>query len=313
MHCQRAVAVAASVAMGMGYAVAVAGAGNANVLYMDNASGSNCSAAGPGTATAPFCTIQAAANAAVAGDMVAVTGGSHSGNVDIASAGTAAAPIVFQATGAVTLQDSAFDLNGASYVTVSRSAITGGGTGVLIDSGGSGIDISEDGFSSLATGVSVTGTPGTDIVSNTFVYLPHTGTAITAAGGSTGTTIENDIVANLTGTGSPDGTSISVDSSSTTGTTLDYNVVYPVPIGLAAHQTPYSWAGASYTTAAALQAATGQGTHDLDADPQLDVSSTASVSPTSPETNSASASAPGARSGRPSRPASPRRRWRPTH
>ncbi|MBR7833605.1 hypothetical protein KDL01_10035 [Actinospica durhamensis] len=270
--------------------------------------------------------------------------------MDITSVGTAAAPIVFQAQGPVTLGNGVLSLDGAAYVTiegprstgsnsylthqfsidsitvsssshialdglraiapsatatavhvtsgssdvtVSRDTIIGAGTGVLVDSGGSGIDVSEDGFSSLATGVSVTGTPGTDIVSNTLVDLPHTGTAISVAGGSTGTSIENNIVANPSSAGTTDGTSISVDSSSTAGTALDYNVVYPTPIGGVVDQTPYSWAGASYTTAAALLAATGQGAHDLNADPQLNAATVASISPTAPEVNSANASAPG--------------------
>jgi hypothetical protein len=349
-HQRRVVAVAASVAIATGSAVATAHADGITTLYVNNAAGSDCSASGPGTQAAPFCTIQEAANVVVAGDTVAISAGAYSGDVDITSVGTAAAPIVFRTTGQVTLQNGVLNLDGASYVTmegstdangdfihslqadsitvsssshitlddleaiapiatavaihvtsgssdvtIGQSYLTGAGTGVLVDSGGSGIDVSEDLFESLENGVSVTGTPGTELVSNTFSDLRKIGTTIAVAGGSTGTVVENNLIAypNAEG-GSPEGTSISVDSSSTTGTALDYNVVYPHADGqVVSNQTAYSWAGVSYGTAAALYAATSQGAHDLNTDPQLNGPVPASTSPSAPEVNSADAAAPG--------------------
>ncbi|HET9172135.1 MAG TPA: hypothetical protein VFN97_22080, partial [Actinospica sp.] len=48
-------------------------AATATTLYVDNLS-TACTDSGSGTQAAPYCTIQAAANAAVAGDTVLITG-----------------------------------------------------------------------------------------------------------------------------------------------------------------------------------------------------------------------------------------------
>jgi hypothetical protein len=63
-------------------------------LYVNNASGANCSDAGPGTAAQPFCTIQAAASVVTAGQTVRITG-QYDESITITRSGTAAAPIVF--------------------------------------------------------------------------------------------------------------------------------------------------------------------------------------------------------------------------
>jgi hypothetical protein len=69
------------------------------VLFVDGASGSGCSdtASGTGTQAVPFCTLQAAANAVVAGDTVLVTPGVYAG-FTLSAQGTAAAPIVFESS-----------------------------------------------------------------------------------------------------------------------------------------------------------------------------------------------------------------------
>jgi len=68
-------------------------------LYVDNTA-ANCSDTGPGTQAEPFCQIQPAANAAVAGDTVHITPSnvSYYAAVAITSVGTADAPITFTST-----------------------------------------------------------------------------------------------------------------------------------------------------------------------------------------------------------------------
>ena len=126
---RRAAAVVVSVSMavaGVGVGTAVAHADSSNVLYVNDAASANCSdtAADAGSAATPFCTIQAAANAAVAGDTVDIAAGGYSGNLDIKSVGTAAEPIVFQGAEGILLSSGAepytapsITFDGASYVT----------------------------------------------------------------------------------------------------------------------------------------------------------------------------------------------------
>lgn len=73
----------------------------ASTLYVDQSSAA-CSDSGPGSQAVPFCTIQAAADAAAAGDTVAIDGGTsgsisgdYSQAVVIRTSGTASAPITF--------------------------------------------------------------------------------------------------------------------------------------------------------------------------------------------------------------------------
>ncbi|HET9171128.1 MAG TPA: hypothetical protein VFN97_16945 [Actinospica sp.] len=137
-------------------------------------------------------------------------------------------------------------------------------------------------------GIDITGASNTVVTSNTIEYLPASANAISVSGGSTGTTIENNIVTYPQATTATAAPAVAVDASSAAGTTLDYNVVYG---GTA--QTDYSWAGTGYQTAAALFAASGQGAHDVNADPLLYYSGTTFLTNSAPEINSANASAPG--------------------
>src|SRR5512143_2171127 len=74
---------------GLGLAVLPATmASAATTLYVDNASGSNCSDSGSGTQTQPFCTISAAALKAVAGTTVQVAAGTYNEMVTVSKSGT---------------------------------------------------------------------------------------------------------------------------------------------------------------------------------------------------------------------------------
>ena len=113
-------------AAGVGVGASAAHADSSNVLYVNDAATANCSdsAAGAGSAATPFCSIQAGANAAVAGDTVDIAAGNYSGDVDIKSVGTAAEPIVFQGAAGLIFTAAAspfttpgITFDGASYVT----------------------------------------------------------------------------------------------------------------------------------------------------------------------------------------------------
>jgi parallel beta-helix repeat protein len=89
----------------------------------------NCSDAGTGSSSAPYCTLAKAATVAVAGTTVLVQSGTYVGGATVANAGAAGSPITFKPdTGAsVTVQGgtNAFRINGKSYVTVQGFTITG--------------------------------------------------------------------------------------------------------------------------------------------------------------------------------------------
>ena len=307
-------------------------AATGNTIYVNNASGSSCSDTGNGTEAAPFCSIGAGANAAVAGDTVLVEPGDYDA-VTITKSGTSTAPITISAAGPaqqvfVGQTDSgaesgpAFTINGASYVTVtgfdietdgggaalvegsshvtvdslfdvegdtdsapvievtgtssqvtlSRNNLgntTGHGASIQVDSGSSGDVITTNYISGESGGILVNGAAGTDVTSNTLNYVCNQG--IVLSGASTGSSIENNVVTDVEDhaingscpTTTSEEVGIGVDDAATSGTTLDYNVDYPTfsPIAF------YDWAGTDYSDAGDLYTATGQGEHDLNADP----------------------------------------------
>ncbi|WP_042369694.1 PKD domain-containing protein [Streptacidiphilus neutrinimicus] len=114
-------------------------------------------------------------------------------------------------------------------------------------------------------GIAVTDTEA-DLAGNTFVGV--CADRIQLAGNSAGSVIENNVLTHpASGPPCPaggDGAQISVSAGSVTGTTVDYNVVNPAS-GVA----PYLWDGAGYDSPSAFSAQTGQGAHELAADPQL--------------------------------------------
>jgi parallel beta-helix repeat protein len=104
-------------------------------------------------------------------------------------------------------------------------------------------------------------TTGQRIIGNT-VYKNVTA-GINLEGNSTGGTIRNNICVD-NGIRSPRTHSdIRVENGSTAGTTVDYNVVY-----LTTPDTLLIWSSVSYTKLAAFQAASGQMSHGLNADPR---------------------------------------------
>ena len=321
-----------------------------STLYVDGSS-ATCSDSGAGTSDTPFCTIQAGADAAVAGDTVDIAAGTYTGAVDISSVGTAAAPIVFKAVGFVRSIDAADEtgpaltFSGASYVTLegfdgtagssslnvstgdievdgsthlsldsvivggddntvtgptavhvdgtssdvtlSRSFIIGGSVGLQIDAGGSGDIVTTNLFDGNGSGVSVAGTAGTAITSNDFEGARAGDNTVDLTSGATGTTVENNIFTGAGPNTAYPGSAVFVDATSVSGTTVDYNIMYPGNF-----QHAYAWDGALYSTPTAFTQATAQGAHDISADPSLNGDVDSFYADTAQE-NSADSSAPG--------------------
>jgi hypothetical protein len=109
----------------------------ATTLYVDKGN-PNCSDAGSGTATQPFCTISAAASRVVAGQTVQVSSGTYNEQVTVSTSGTASAPISFVVAPNATVTISGgvvhgFDIVGRSYVTVQGFNITQtSGDGIVV-------------------------------------------------------------------------------------------------------------------------------------------------------------------------------------
>lgn len=285
-------------------------------LYVNNLA-ATCTDSGTGSQAAPFCSLQAAADAAAAGDTVSIAGspgyyGPGYGNLTISKSGTAGAPITFAGTGttyarmgSLTVSGSYINVSGlyqapsgtatglrvngahvtvdqdstlgndapaliiggtASADTVSRSLVyeLGGNTAAQVLSGASGVVLTTNQIANLQVGgavtgytVTVNGAKNTEVTSNTILVPCNGGLSVA---GSTGTSVENNVVEGIGGCASTDPANLSVDSASAASTTVDYNELSQMTDDI----NPYSWAGKTYTTPTALNAATGQGAHDED-------------------------------------------------
>ena len=104
-------------------------------------------------------------------------------------------------------------------------------------------------------------TTGQRIVANSVYHNVTAG--INVEGGSTGATIANNISVD-NGIASPRTHSdIRVENGSTSGTTMDYDLVH-----LSKADTLLIWSSVSYSSLAAFRSATGQESHGLDTDPK---------------------------------------------
>ncbi|MBR7833358.1 PKD domain-containing protein [Actinospica durhamensis] len=280
-----------------------------NTLYV-NGSSSACTDSGTGTSAAPYCTIQAAADAANPGDAVSVAAGTYAA-ATITRSGTADAPIVFtgngiwSTTGMTGEAWGLLSISGASHIRIQNFGFLPGTTApASVVSGASDITFRNDGFRSSTAGqpslhitassgvtvldssadgidvdggstdtvlstnllygyytsaVSVDGATDTAITSNT---VDSCGPELSVADSAAGTSIENNVLVSPISAGSlfcsssDPNIDILVDSTSAAGTTEDYNDV------VNGSGSAYEWAGTDYTTAAPLNAATGQAQHD---------------------------------------------------
>jgi parallel beta-helix repeat protein len=106
---------------------ALAGETAPRTLYVSHTDRA-CSDSGPGSEARPFCTIQAAAVKAQAGETVRVAAGVYRENVVVVTSGTRKRPIVFEAArrGAVVLRGQAngFTISRRHWVTVTGFVVT---------------------------------------------------------------------------------------------------------------------------------------------------------------------------------------------
>jgi Periplasmic copper-binding protein (NosD) len=183
----------------------VASAASSSTIYVDN-DNKSCTDTGSGTDAAPFCTIQAAADAAVAGDTVQVVEGLY-GPVSITNSGTAAEPITFLGStlglgDEVTVGYSGsnaegppaangIDIDGASNIVVRGFGAVGSSSLILVDNSTNvTLDQNVLGAGSTDVGIEVAGTSSDVTVSRNFVgYSASTATGIQVDSGVRDTTI----------------------------------------------------------------------------------------------------------------------------
>lgn len=169
----------------------VAQAAGQNTLFVDRSS-SACTDSGTGTLAAPYCTLQAAADAAEPGDLVSVAPGSYAATT-ITQSGTASAPITFtgnatwSALGPSGGASSSFDLSGASNIVIQNFSLTPDAAADAVVQGGSGIGFNRDffrGSTAAQPAVHVTGGASAVTVQDSLVE-----SQILVDGGSTGTVV----------------------------------------------------------------------------------------------------------------------------
>jgi parallel beta-helix repeat protein len=131
----------------------------------------------------------------------------------------------------------------------------------LVTGSGNNLVVNNVSYKNGDHGVDVLDSPGNRIISNS-VYDNVTA-GINLEGGSTGGTLANNVsVDNGIGSARTRG-NIRVDGTSTSGTTLDYDLVY-----LTTPDILLVWGSASYNSLAAFRAATGREPHGIEADPR---------------------------------------------
>lgn len=235
-------------------------------------------AGGTGAATAPGITISNAHDVRL--EDFNVTSGSRpepailiQDATDITVDSGSAVGGTFQQSGSQTWGLPAINVTGVtSHVTISRMAITGKDSGVELGLGVGDAVISTNFIDAQGSSVNpqdgadvrVNGAVGTVVTSNTILMGCQTG----IDDSTPGTVLENNIlqtngVATTGACNAAAATGISVPADDTSGTVADYNLIDPRIGSL------YNWAGTGYSDLGAFTTATGQGAHDLAANPGL--------------------------------------------
>src|SRR5258706_4820832 len=145
-------------------------------LYVNSAA-TNCSDAGSGSSTQPYCSIVKAAQVATAGTTVFVTGGTYPGSAINPSSGLAGSPVTFTASSGVTISGgtSAFAISGRSYIVVDGFKITSTTSSGIAVTSSNHITISNNTVTGsgqrtsghTAAGISLSGTTSSLITHNT--------------------------------------------------------------------------------------------------------------------------------------------------
>lgn len=155
--------------------------------------------------------------------------------------------------------------------TLTDSSVTGNGIGIAVQAGASDTIIANDTVSQNQTaGIDNADANGTAVTSD---VVTANCTGVVVRGSSTSVSVENTI-ASLNGsrlascpTPVADRAGIAVYDAATASTTVDYNIVHQPEPG----DSLYVW-GSPVTSLADFQSISGQGGHDIDADPLLDKS-----------------------------------------
>jgi len=162
-----------------------AAAAEADTIYVNNGTGSNCSNDGSGTAAQPFCTIQAAADAAQPGQTVRVAGGKYVEQVKLNHSGTADKPITF-------VGGSIRDRSSLPMIPLPTS-----GSHAFSADGAHDIKVTGFRFASAAEAVLLTGTQRITFEGN-YIWggssAPAPPAAIRVTGGSEDTTLNRNIL-----------------------------------------------------------------------------------------------------------------------
>lgn len=162
--------------------------------------------------------------------------------------------------GAASTTNAAVDIDGASsHVTVSRFGLVSSfGYDVRIHAGAQHITVTRDQFLGNAkiAGVDASGVSDLAVTGNTIHMACGPGIAVEQNGSAT---IENTVISESNSGSCTTSPAISVADDSTAGVTTDYNAIL-----VAGARSRYQWGASSYPTAATFQAATGQGSHDID-------------------------------------------------
>ncbi|MCO1595761.1 right-handed parallel beta-helix repeat-containing protein [Micromonospora sp. RHAY321] len=153
----------------------------------------------------------------------------------------------------------------SNRVTLSRSYIYNPiGASVAIDPGVTDTTVTATQLD--GSGLVAADAPGLTLTGNTFHVDCRRG--IDLAGSSSGASIRNNIVVTTRQRHvcktPADAVGIRLSAASAAGTSTDYNLFDPTSGGA-----PYTWAGTEHPTLVSFVAATGQGTHDLSADPKI--------------------------------------------
>ncbi len=205
---------------------------------------------------------------------VTITGFAVAGNQEAVLAQSSQDIVLDRLTSVGVLQKADVRVDGSSNVTVSRSSLA---NGIELDSGADDTVITTNQITSgpydgsgFAPAIRAVDAAATTIESNTITPACEQG--IELEGTSTNALIANNIIdtaGNATrACGSAGSAPITVASTAVSGTASDYNLAFTTGVQL------YSWDGTGYSGLASFTAATGQGVHDLVADPQLVVPDT---------------------------------------
>ncbi|MEZ0025447.1 PKD repeat protein [Kitasatospora sp. MAP12-15] len=220
-------------------------------LYVNNTPTTPCTDGGTGTQARPFCTVQAAANAAQPGQTVQIAPGNYQEQVTVTHSGTPGHPITFQGSqyaydktststigvfgnsGDAQTLPHAFVLSGVHDVTVTDLELRAQQEAVLVSDSdriivnGNTLDSLLYGVTPSAPGIRLTGKTTASTVSRNTIYLGVSGVAVDA--GVTGAVVTTNLIssggAGVTVTDAP-GTAVTsntIDASCSTSVVLAGN------------------------------------------------------------------------------------------